>query len=89
VTQVWPKVTVKDQFNHMAECTRCKNNAGDVAFTRYVEQAINHGPYLCDHCLGYAQAIDDAVAVAKRNHDYDTQDQIAALKEATDATPNI
>jgi orotate phosphoribosyltransferase len=29
----------------------------------------------------YAQAIDDAVAVAKRNHDYDTQDQIAALKE--------
>jgi hypothetical protein len=38
---------------------------------------------------GYAQAIDDAVAVAKRNHDYDTEDQIAALKEATDATPNI
>lgn len=53
---VWPKRNVAGQYNALALCTRCGLDAGQTPFTRYVQQAINRGPYLCDRCLAQEAA---------------------------------
>ena len=90
--ETWPKLHVEGQFNPMAKCTSCENHMGMAPFTRYVEQAINGGPYLCDYCFGYTQAVDDAVVLIRQFADQASghkmrialdlvADAIAALKE--------